>query len=160
MCPRAHDLQEKPLQWEACSLWLESSPHLPQLEKACTQATKTQHTQINSQVFLLNFFCILKLSLYNTTRKKLTMWVYEDWLYHLQIFYKYRYSKVKHLFTESFMSCIVIHIMNMKINEYIDWSKEIIYNRAWKNKRWKIISSILKDMMDSVRSCKFRLLEI
>ena len=30
----AHAPQEKPLQWEACALQLESSLHLPQLEKS------------------------------------------------------------------------------------------------------------------------------
>jgi len=36
--------QEKPRQWEAGAPQLESSPCLPQLEKACT-AAKTQHSQ-------------------------------------------------------------------------------------------------------------------
>ena len=38
MCPRACALQpEKLLQWEARAPQLESSPHSPQLERACTQ---------------------------------------------------------------------------------------------------------------------------
>lgn len=37
MNPRACVLQEKPLQWEACTLKLESSPHSPHLEEVCTQ---------------------------------------------------------------------------------------------------------------------------
>ena len=33
-CPRACALQQKPLQWEACTLQLESSPHLQQPQKS------------------------------------------------------------------------------------------------------------------------------
>ena len=36
--------QKKPLQWEAHTLQLESSPNLPQLEKVLT-AMKTHHNQ-------------------------------------------------------------------------------------------------------------------
>ena len=38
--------QEKPPQLEACALHLESSPHLPQLEKS-PAATKAQYSQKN-----------------------------------------------------------------------------------------------------------------
>ena len=39
---RAHGLhQEKPLQWEACALQLESSSHLLQLEKDCMQQLRS-----------------------------------------------------------------------------------------------------------------------
>ena len=37
-CSRAHALQEKPLQWEACALQLESILHSLQLENACGEA--------------------------------------------------------------------------------------------------------------------------
>ena len=35
--PKAWAPQVKPPQWEACAAQLESSPHSPQLEKACAQ---------------------------------------------------------------------------------------------------------------------------
>ena len=41
--PKAHALQEKPLQWKAQAL--ESIPHLPQLEKVHAQQQKTQGNQ-------------------------------------------------------------------------------------------------------------------
>ena len=45
MCPRASALQqEKPLQREACTLQLKSSPHSPQLEENLA-AMKTEHSQ-------------------------------------------------------------------------------------------------------------------
>ena len=50
--PRAHTLQkEKPPQWKAHVLRLESSPHALQLEKACV-AMKTQHSQINKLYYI------------------------------------------------------------------------------------------------------------
>ena len=43
MCPRVRALQqEKPLQEEACAQ-LESSPHSPQLEKACAQQQRLKN---------------------------------------------------------------------------------------------------------------------
>ena len=46
LCPRGHALQqEKPLQWEAHALQLQSSPSLPQQEKIPRTAMKTQHSQ-------------------------------------------------------------------------------------------------------------------
>ena len=37
--------EEKPLKWEPHALQLESSPHLPQLEKSLLHMTKTQRSQ-------------------------------------------------------------------------------------------------------------------
>ena len=46
--PRAHDLQqEKPLQWEACALHLESSPQSPQLEKSLCSNEDPAQPKIN-----------------------------------------------------------------------------------------------------------------
>ena len=44
--------QEKPQQWEACSLQLESNPHSLQLEKARMQEQRP-HTAKNKQINLL-----------------------------------------------------------------------------------------------------------
>ena len=44
--PRGHALrQEKPPQWEACALQLESSPYSPQLKKSPSAAPKTRCSQ-------------------------------------------------------------------------------------------------------------------
>ena len=50
MNPRSHALQqEKPLQWEACTLQLESSPHSPQLEKSSCSNRDPAQPKINAR---------------------------------------------------------------------------------------------------------------
>ena len=53
--PRAHALQqEKPPQWEAWTPQLESSPHLPQLEKACAQQPRPGAAKKKNQCTVLH----------------------------------------------------------------------------------------------------------
>ena len=62
--PKAWAPQEKPPQWEACAPQLESSPHSPQLEKACAQQWRPSTVKIQTNKLKKIFFKMVGSVLY------------------------------------------------------------------------------------------------